>query len=306
MRIYREITPVQSDDVFIILSHNNPDFDYPLHNHPEYELNLVLDCAGNRIVGDSVAKYGEEDLVLIGPEVYHRWDDDDLDRTLGNPNPTVITIQFDKHLFDHQLLSKKAFYSIRLMLEQSVRGIQFHGQTLKRAIERLKRLTTTSDFQAVLDFLSLLHLLATTKEKTYLVSAGFSSKPDYSKSRRINEVYEYILENFSKKINLPDVAAIANMSDSAFSHFFKKSTNKSFTQFVIDLRIGYACKLLLESQDTISEICYKCGFSNVSNFNRLFKKNKGLPPYQYRKQYERGGFTSDNNFKPIEAEKKSN
>ena len=301
MRIYREITPVREDDVFIIRNHTNPDFEYPIHNHPEYELNLVLNCAGNRIIGDSVAKYPLKDLVLIGPDVYHRWDDDDLDKD-NPPGPgRVITIQFDQHLFDSALLSKKAFYAIRLMLDQSVRGIQFHGQTIDRAIELLKGLVHAPEFQAVLDFLALMQLLATSKERSFLASAGFSSKPEHSKSQRINEVYEFILNNFHKKIILKEVSAIANMSDSAFSHFFKKSTNKSFTQFVIDLRIGFACKLLLESQDTISQICYSCGFSNVSNFNRLFKKNKGMSPYTYRKQFETRRYESDHKFQLIKA-----
>lgn len=300
MRIYREITPVRKEDVFILLSHPNAGFDYPLHNHPEYELNLVLNGAGNRIVGDSIDKYSNKDLVLIGPNIYHRWDSNALDKETRDQPPHVITIQFGEHLFDHTLLTKEAFYSIRLMLEQSIRGIQFYGSTLDLAIERLKNLSKTTGFQSVLDFLSLLNFLSNSVEKNYLVSPGFSNKPDFSKSRRINQVYEYILEHFSQRINLQDVASIANMSESAFSHFFKKSTNKSFTQFVIDLRIGYACKLLLESHDTISEICYKCGFSNLSNFNRLFKKNKGLPPYQYRKQFENRRLEPVENFAPLE------
>ena len=187
------------------------------------------------------------------------------------------------------------------MLDQSVRGIQFHGETLDKSIEILKKLVTTSEFESVLEFLNLMNILASSKERSFLASTGFSSKPEHSKSQRINDVYEYILNNFNKKIHLKDVAAIANMSESAFSHFFKKSTNKSFTQFVIDLRIGCACKLLLESQDTISQICYRCGFSNVSNFNRLFKKNKGMSPYNYRKQFDLERYESDHKFQLIKA-----
>jgi AraC-like DNA-binding protein len=301
MRIYREITPVREDDVFIIRDYHNPKFEYPIHNHPELELNLVINCAGNRIVGDSVAKYSLKDLVLIGSDVYHRWDDDDLDYDNRPGPPLVITIQFDKNLFDAKMLSKKAFYAIRLLLDQSVRGIQFHGETLEQSIELLQTIVQAGEFEKVLGFLQLMQLLATSKERSFLASTGFSSKPEHSKSQRINDVYEYILNNFNKKIGLKDVAAIANMSDSAFSHFFKKSTNKSFTQFVIDLRIGHACKLLLESQDTISQICYNCGFSNVSNFNRLFKKNKGLSPYNYRKQFDSEGYESDHKFQLIKA-----
>ena len=298
MRIYREFTPVTKDDVFVLLEYEDADFEYPIHSHPEYELNLVLNSSGNRIVGDSVNRFDGIDLVLIGPNVYHSWDEDKISPE-ERQSAHVITIQFEETFANFPLLSKDVFKKIKLLLEHSVRGVQFLGKSRDAAIEALKKLGKLNKFDATLSFLRILHQLAIANEHTFLASVGFSAKPEHSKSRRINEAYQYILNNFQRKITLSEVAQIANMSDSAFSHLFKKSTNKNFTQFVIDLRIGFAAKLLVETKDTIGEICFQCGFNNVSNFNRLFKKNKSLTPVNYRKQFEQPAQEIQDRFEPI-------
>ncbi len=283
MKIYSEITPLNADDLFVILDHQHAKFDYPIHMHPEYELNLVLNCTGNRIVGDSVAMFGEADLVLIGPNTYHCWEKGGE----ACEDTHVVTIQFEENFINNDLLAKNSLKHIRHLLEHSVRGIEFFGETRSAASKRIQKLSGLSGFESVIEFLSILHLLACSKEQKNLTSVGFSAKPEYSASTRINEVYNYVLENYDDdRLSLSSVAQKVNMSDSAFSHFFKKRTNKSFTQFVIDLRIGQASKLLLETTDSIGQICYSCGFNNVSNFNRLFKKNKGATPRSYRNQFQ--------------------
>ncbi|TRX59953.1 helix-turn-helix domain-containing protein [Fulvivirga sp. M361] len=290
MKIYSEITPLNSDDIFVILDHRNAKFDYPVHMHPEYELNLVLNSAGNRIVGDSVAKYGEADLVLIGPNTYHCWEKDDDSKE----DTHVVTIQFEQNFINNDLLAKNSLKHIKHLLEHSVRGIEFFGKTRAMASERIQKLPGLSGFESAIEFLTILNLLASSKEQKNLTSVGFSSKPEHSISTRINEVYYHVLENYNDvDLNLSSVARKVNMSDSAFSHFFKKRTNKSFTQFVIDLRIGQASKLLLETSDSIGQICYSCGFNNVSNFNRLFKKNRGSTPRNYRNQFQDHSITSE-------------
>lgn len=294
MKVYPEITPVKDDDVFVILNHKDADFDYPIHTHPEYELNLVINSLGSRIVGDSVLDYGPIDLVLIGPKIYHCWDND-KEKTSGT-SAQVITIQFDENLFDEKFLSRDTLRPIKELLEFSIRGISFDGDTRDDIMVRMKKLSHMKGFKATLEFLDILHTLAVSKDKTYLASVGFSSMPEKTTYKRINVVYDYILEKFTDvDLNLTDVAKIVSMSDSAFSHFFKKCTNKSFTQFVVDLRIGYASKLLLETQDSVGQICYACGFNNVSNFNRLFKKNRSLTPKDYRKLFNKGSMLDHHN-----------
>ncbi len=287
MKVYREITPLSHSDVFVLSHHKHPKFNYPLHNHPEYEICLTLNSKGNRIIGDSVAKYQEKDLVLVGPYIYHRWDDADITPE-QREEASIIVVQFDKSFFESKLMDKEAFYAIKRMLYRSKRGIQFTGSIVDKISKRLHRLAETkmSGFEATIEFLSILNCLATSPEQKLLASEGFSIQPKEMEDSRISNVYDFIMKNYTQKILVTQAAEIANMSESAFSHFFKKCTNKSFTQFVVELRIGFACKLLMETQDTISQICFKCGFNNISNFNRLFKKYKKITPLQYRNQLE--------------------
>ncbi|WP_109832034.1 AraC family transcriptional regulator [Reichenbachiella versicolor] len=282
MKIYNEITPVTSNDIFVSLDHKDAKFDYPVHRHPEFELNLVINSTGNRIVGDSVEVYQELDLVLIGPRTYHCWESKNSDGPVR-----VITIQFEEHFTENDILSKKSLKHIRQLLLESVRGISFSGETRLLVCEKMKGLNDLNEFESILEFLRILNILASSSEKNFLCSEGFSSQPDRSKNRRINEVYDFVLKNYQDPhLNLHIIAQRVNMSDSAFSHFFKKRTNKSFTQFIIDMRIGKAVELLNESEDSVSQICYSCGFNNVSNFNRLFKKNKGVTPREFRSQFQ--------------------
>jgi AraC-like DNA-binding protein len=284
LKVYREITPVQSGDVFAIEYYSDPQFEYPLHNHPEYELCLTLNSTGNRIVGDAVSPYTELDLVLMGPYVQHRWDD------LGNletrQKASITVIYFDKDLFDSDLINKEAFFAIKKMLLRSVRGIKFSSKVIQEMIHRIQMLKHLQGFDRVLEFLAVLNHLALSKGQKLLSSPSFTPKTEHENSSRINEIYDYIMGRYTEKLPVTEVAEYANMSESAFSHFFKKCTNKSFTRFVVELRIGLACKLLMETQNTINEICFKCGFNNISNFNRLFKKYRETTPMQYRYAFE--------------------
>lgn len=283
MIIYKEITPLTQHDVFIIINSEKVGFDYPIHYHSAYELTLVLHSSGNRIVGDSVENYQSKDLVLIGPEIYHRWDDDDMPPEHRN-NAHVITIQFSKDFFGQSFLQKEAFASIQTLLKDSHRGLKFTGETLDTIIEKMKSLSVMKKFESVIEFLNILQILSILKDKIYLASEGFMSIKEDAKGDRINKMYTYILTHFTdSNLRITQLAHESNMGTSAFGHFFKKSTNKSFTQFVVDMRLGYACKLLLSSNASISEIAYESGFNNIANFNRLFKKNKFSSPKQYRR-----------------------
>lgn len=283
MKIYREITPLDPREVYAIFNHPNADFDYPLHNHPEYELNLVMNASGNRIVGDKIEKYEDCDLVLLGPYLNHNWDDSDTDYQ-QKKHPHTLVLQFSETLFQGNFLSKSAFIPIKTMLDYSVRGIEYHGETRELVKHKLLRLVDLKGFEGALAFLEVLQILAMSKENHLIASAGYSSKILSPESKRMDRVYGYIMENYRKKITAQEVASMVNMSESAFSHFFKKSTKRSFSNFLTETRLGEACKLLLETQDSVSEICFQCGYSNLSNFNRLFKKYRGMTPVEYRRQ----------------------
>ena len=285
MNIYQEITPLKTHDVFVVVDSISNGFDYPIHNHPEYELNLVMGMSGTRIVGDSTERYTDYDLVLLGPYLYHKWDGDVHLQNSGQPY-RVITIQFAMDLLSGHFFQKEQFFKIRKLMQDSSRGVKFHSKTLEGAMHLMIDLTEDKGFLNVIEFFQLLDLLSTSSETHFLSSEGFSSKVLRSDSNRIQVAYSYILRNFAKTdLKIGDVAAQVNMSDSAFSHFFKKYAFMSFTQFLVDVRIGHACKLMLDTDQTISQICDKSGFNNIANFNRLFKKYRNCTPVAYRRRY---------------------
>jgi len=286
MNVYREITPLKEPDVFVVLDSFNNGFDYPIHNHPEFELNLVAGISGTRIVGDSTERYYDYDLVLLGPYLYHKWDGDEAMQASGQPY-RVITIQFGMDLFAGHLLEKERFYKIKKLLQDAARGIKFQGKTFEDAMQKMVELTEDKGFASIIGFMELLDLLSRSTEATFLVSEGFTPQALKSESKRIQVVYNYILNNFTDHhIKIGDLAALVNMSASAFSHFFQKCTFKSFTQFLVDVRIGHACKLLLSTDETINQICYRSGFNNIANFNRLFKKYRDCTPIEYRRRHK--------------------
>lgn len=285
MDIYREITPLKSQDVLVVLDSTNNGFDYPIHNHPEYELNLVMGMSGSRTVGDSTERYQDFDLVLLGPYLYHKWDGDQLLQKEGPPY-RVITIQFAMDLFGNNLFQKDRFLPIRNLLRDARRGIKFHGKCLKEAMRLMIDLTEDKGFSNIISFLQILDLLSHAKEATFLASEGFSPQALRNSTNRIQLAYSYILKHFKDpSLRLEKVSSTLNMSPSAFSHFFRKFAFRSFSQFLIDLRIGHACKLLLDTDDTVSQISAESGFNNLANFNRLFKKHRDCTPIVYRKRY---------------------
>ncbi|SDR76608.1 AraC-type DNA-binding protein [Polaribacter sp. KT25b] len=298
MKVYSEITPLRDANIFVIQNHINARFDYPIHLHPEFELNLVMNCSGRRIIGDSVNDFHKTDLVLLGPNLYHKWERTDDKNSIAK----VITVQFDKNLLSNNILNKNSLKPIKNLLENSFRGLCFYEQTKKDLIIQLHDLFNLKGFDATIKFLSILNNLAKSESYNYIAGAGFSSDLELSKNQKIHKTYDYITANYkSNNLSVKKIAEINNMSESAFSHFFKKRANKNFTEFVIDFRITQVIKLLQETNKTIREICYECGFNNISNFNRIFKKKMNVTPKSYRNKIQRisnlknAGFNEEHN-----------
>lgn len=276
-RIIREITPISENDFFVVLNHLDAKFDFPVHYHPEYEINLVLNSGGKRIIGDSIKEYNDPDMALIGPNTPHAW-------TGPEKGAQVITIQFQEDFLSDKSLSRKLLHPIKDMLERSKMGIQFSKEVTSSMVPRVKELTQVKGFDSLLNFLSLLYDLSISRNQTALSSPNYIDNYDTSKSKRIAKVNNYLCENLHNPITIEEVANLVNMSPSAFSHFFKKRTQRTFSNYLSDLRIGNAATLLIETDKNISEICYDSGFNNLSNFNRVFKNQKGCTPKEFRMQ----------------------
>ena len=277
MQAVREITPINQDDFFILMKHENATFDYPIHFHSEFELNIISNIEGKRHIGDSIEDFKYFDMVLVGPNVPHKWASE---QTHGN----VVTIQFQETLFHEDILKRNSLSKIREMLQNSHRGIVFSPAIIPLIMRRLQKLNALKGFDATIEFLSMLQDLAVSRDQRRLVSHGYSNNFETPKSRRISKVTRFVSANYLNEIKLADMAELASMTETAFSAFFKKQMKMTLSDFILDYRIGHACKLLSSTNMSISEICYTCGFNNLSNFNRQFKKKKNLTPKEYRNE----------------------
>ena len=274
--IQQEICPITGEDLFIILDHINAKFEYAIHCHPEYEINVVINTHGTRVIGDSEETFTGLDFVMIGPYIPHVW------KSTEEENH-VVTIQFSPDLLNYPIMNKRLFLPIKQLLADSRQGLQFYGTDAERIKDEIVELTRIQGFQTATRFLNILNSLAHAPRRK-LVSNMYESENliHQSKSRRISKVCRYIEENISHKITLSDAAELVNMSDSAFSHFFKKQTGISFITYINNLRVAKACDMLANTTTSASEICYDCGFNNKSNFIRIFTKRKNMTPIEYR------------------------
>jgi len=282
--IYREVTPLSSEDCFVIINRTKTEFTYPVHVHPEYELNFIENAKGaRRIVGDSIEEIDDMELCLIANEnLEHAW----MNYHCDSKEIHEITIQFHKDLFLESFLNKKQFQSIAVMFENAKKGIIFSRPTIEQVKLSLNSLSRSqSGFYSVIELLTILHELSNDKEARILCSSTFTNRDDSSESRRVQKVINFLHANYQNEIRLIDVANYVSMSEVSFSRFMKKRTGKNYIDYLNDLRLGIASRFLVDSSKTITEISYECGFNNLSNFNRIFKKRKGFTPKEFRENY---------------------
>jgi AraC-like DNA-binding protein len=278
----REITPLTPSDCFTIFSRVKQKFDSPLHYHEEYELNLILNAKGaKRVVGEHLEVIDDLELVLIGPNLYHTW----FTHQCQSGEITEVTIQFHKDLFDEKFLKRNQLSFVKSMLEGSQRGILFPPETVQVLKERLLCLDKKTGFDSVLELLSILHDLSISRNMRMLSDPGFTNEKFYYNSRRIEKVFEYMNDNYNKQVSLAEVSRIANMPEASFSRFIKKRTGKTFIDSLNEIRLGHASRMLIDTTNTVAEIAYKCGFNNISNFNRIFKRKKFCIPKEFRETY---------------------
>ena len=282
-KLLREITPLTQSDCFTLFSRVKSKFDFPLHYHEEFELNFIQNAKGaRRVVGDHIEEIDEMELVLVGSNLQHAW----FTNNCKSKEIREITIQFHKDLFDEKLLRRNQLSFIRTMLEKSLRGILFSKETTQQLAPRICELNQKQGFDSVLELMSILHDLSISRNMRILSDASFNNTEQYTyNSRRIEKTLEYMNQNFDKPITLNEVASLANMSDAAFSRFFKQRTGNTFIDSLTEIRLGHASRMLIDTTQSVAEIAYHCGFNNISNFNRIFKKKKSCTPKDFRESF---------------------
>ena len=283
--VLEEITPLSEKDCLHIVDRHKAKFTYPLHQHREYELNFVENASGvKRIVGDSVEEIGDYDLVLICSEnLEHVWDNG----RCGSRDIREVTIQFSPELLSGGLISKNQFSSIMKMFRDANHGISFPLHAIMRVYGVLDGLASEPQgFMRFLKFLWLLYMLSVSDYRI-LSSSSFSHAERNPESRRVKKVKQYINDHYTETLKLEDMARLVGMTPTSFSRFFKLRTGKTLSDYVLDIRLGFAARMLVDSTKNISEICFECGFNNLSNFNRIFKGRRGVTPKEFRSMFKK-------------------
>lgn len=249
------------------------------HFHPELEIVYIASGNGKRHVGNHISYYKGGDLIFLGPNLPHYGF---TDRFTGASSETIIQLKYD--FLGSSILDVPEMEAISGLFERSKRGLTFYGNTKTEIGERLQDIFHMTNFERLIALLNILNTLAKSKEYKLLNTSEVSIVVDQKDSLRIDKVFKHVRAHFQDEvIPLSDVASLVNMTVPSFCRYFKRHTSKTFTQFVNEYRIVHATKLLSETNDPISAICFDCGFNNFSHFNRYFKKVTGKSPSQYRK-----------------------
>ena len=287
VEVLRELPPLMENDFLYVADRRKKEFTYPIHKHEVFELNYVENGAGVvRIVGDSSETISNRELVLItSPDLEHVW----LQGTCHSDEVREITVQFFLDFTSPgSIFNRIPLRSIRDLFEHARKGVAFSEETIEKVFPMLDTLSKTTDkFYAVIKFLSILHELSISDGTRELASSSFAKVNVDSDSRRILKVKDYISSHFTEEIRLAELAELVGMSPTSFSRFFKLRTSKTLSEYIVEIRLGMAARQLVDTTDSVSEICYGCGFNTLSNFNRLFRKNKGCSPTEFRDKYHK-------------------
>jgi len=273
---------------YLVKTLKEPFFDPNWHFHPHYQLFTVIKGTGTRFIGDDIRHFNVGDTVFLAPNMPHLWRSDreyfEKDSQLMTEG---IVVYFKEDFLGSEFFEKSEMYDIKTLLKKSERGLDLTGQLKEELVNDLKNLPVDSGFQGIIKILSILDKLSKSTDYQYIASTTYSNTHKISETERMRRVHEYVLKHFKENINLSTMASLSNMTDAAFCRYFKSRTNKTFSDFVKEIRIGNACKMLQDENKSISQTCYESGYNTVSNFNNQFKSLKGVSPKQYQKLYRR-------------------
>jgi AraC-like DNA-binding protein len=283
------IPPSRSPDLERIVMDPTQSFHWNAHDfpsdlarwnyHPECELHLIRRSSGTAFVGDYIGQFRPGNLVLVGPDLPHHWESD---RRAGVVHVRDVALHFDPGLVHRGAQTFPEFAELEPLIKDAQRGLQFHGETARRGAALLERIGVESGLPRLLDFLELMRLLGRSGEREPLASVGYLPNLDREAAPVVQKIMQYILANLSGQVRMSEAARLSGMSEPSFCRFFKRNTGNNFVGYVRKLRIGAACKLLAESSLPVTDVCYEVGYQNVSNFNRHFRREKGVTPSRYR------------------------
>ncbi len=278
-----------TNNVLEILNENAAHF-YPYwHYHPQFEIMLIEKSTGTRYVGDSISQFGDGDITFMGSNIPHLFrSHPEYFDTKSKKRAKATVLYFSDAFVNSDFFRLRETLAINELMQLSQRGMLIVGQSKVEVAHRLRKIAKGSGMQRLIDFISLLHFIASKGEYEVLSSLGFTQTLDRNDLSRLNRIFDYLLKNFQNNITLHEISKIASMSPAAFCRYFKERTNKTLITFLNEIRIGHACKLLIENKNmNISQICFECGFNNLTNFDIQFKKLKKMNPLAFRETYHK-------------------
>jgi len=275
-----EKLPLSEDRSFVAQTHRTPNFEVPWHQHVEYELILFKEGAGLSFIGNYVGEFETGDIFFLGSNVPHTFQKSNADLITS-----AVVVHFKENFWGEEILNLPESKSIRRLLQRSMNGLKISGKTKEMLQPLIQSLEIEKGFWRITKLCECLSVLSETKDYITVSTQEIKALNPRDKDR-IDSVFQYTMENFKEPIKLSLIANKAGMSIPAFCSYFKKRTKKTYIDFVNEVRIGYACKLLLTTQTSVLQICFECGFNTVANFNRQFLKIKKTTPSKYRKKLE--------------------
>ena len=277
---------IPSSQIFVIRHLEEKHFDPVWHAHSEYQLFVVLEGTGTRFIGDSIKSFRPGELILTGPHLPHVWRSDEIyfEKSSSSRTSGIVIYLNENFLGDH-ILEKEEMIAIKKLFTKSMRGLEFYGPKKPEVIRMMKELLGLQGIPSVILLLQILEILTGTKEYHYISSRAYDDTLEEHETDRLNQVYEYAFKNFRKKVLLEDLADLLHLTPTSFSRYFTMKNNKPFSKFIAEIRIKHACKMLIETDESIAQICYDCGFNTLSNFNKQFKEIMQKKPTQYKKEF---------------------
>lgn len=278
MKLTRENIVTPEKDSFRCLSIDQPEFDNHYHYHPEFEITWIVESSGQRIIGDDISQFTKGDLVMIGPHTPHQYKNWEAGKSRAR------VIQFDRDTVLDAIINFKEFSAIVKLLNEGDRGYFFSAKTIKHCRKKIEEIFAleAGPFK-VLRFLELLTIISEDDTKSPIVSFGYQRPQNHEKLTSLKRILDYLDEHWDKDVTSPAVAAVANMHPQSLSRFFKQHLGISFQDYLINLRIVKSVHLLLNTERTITDIAFSCGFNNLSNYYRQFKRFKNSSPGDYRR-----------------------
>jgi AraC-like DNA-binding protein len=276
-----ELVAVRRDESFKAWYHGYPYRTVRWHFHPEYEIHLIVATTGKMFVGDHISSFAPGNLVLLGPNLPHNWVSDVPEgETVEQRN---LILQFGQAFVTHCMESFPEWRQVEALLAASRRGVLFGAQTSAAIQPLFMELLNARGLRRLMLFMSMLEMLVNAEDSELLASPAYQADPSGFAATRINHALSYIGQNLASELRESDLAQLAGQSVSAFSRYFRRHTGMPFVQYVNRMRINLACQLLMDDALSVTDICYKVGFNNLSNFNRQFLVAKGMSPSKFRR-----------------------